>query len=135
MSALIKIQKNDTVKTVSEAAYKNYFKDFGWIVAEGDEPSVASTKTEIVEDVVADADDVTESTETEVNGEVENEVENEVEDEVADEEWDEAIAEEDVEKPLSEMNRDELVVKAESLGIEADGKNNNQLRKAIKEKM
>lgn len=130
MGAFIKIQKNDSVKTVSEAAYKNYFKDFGWVVAEGDKPSVAPTETEVVEEAPAEVtEEAVETVETE------NEVENEVEDEVADEEWDEAIAEEDVEKPLSEMNREELVTKAESLEIDTDGKNNSQLRKAIKEKM
>lgn len=126
MGAFIKIQKNDSVKTVSEAAYKNYFKDFGWVVAEGDEPSVAPTETEVVEEAPAEVTE--EAVET-------VEAENEVEDEVADEEWEEAIAEEDVEKPLSEMNREELIAKAETLGVDTNGKNNSQLRKAIKEKM
>lgn len=127
MGAFIKIQKNDSVKTVSEAAYKNYFKDFGWVVAEGDEPSVAPTETEVVEEAPAEVtEEAVETVEAETN---------EVEDEVADEEWEEAIAEEDVEKPLSEMNREELIAKAESLEIDTDGKNNSQLRKAIKEKM
>lgn len=53
-------------------------------------------------------------------------------DEISDSEWDEAIDEEP-EKPLSEMNREELTAKAESLGIDISGLTKNaQIREKIK---
>ena len=53
-------------------------------------------------------------------------------DEISDSEWDEVIDEEP-EKPLSEMNREELTEKAESLGINISGLTKNaQIREKIK---
>ncbi len=130
MSGFVTITKGELSKRVSFGAYRNYYKDFGWVLTEGVEPSVSPVTEEVAEDTVDEQPEITDEVVEDSVDEAEI-----TEDEVADEEWDEAIAEEDVEKPLSEMNRDELVAKAESLGIEVDGKNNSQLRKAIKEKM
>ena len=127
---MITITKNGKTKTVSETVYKSVFKDSGWnVVGEQNSPTSAisqekqkKAKKEIVEEKV-------------VEEVVENNNENAVEDEIPDEVWDEAVAEEEVEKPISEMNHNELVAKAETLGIVTKGMNNKQLRDAIKEKM
>lgn len=122
MGAFIKIQKNDTVKTVSNAAYNNYYKDFGWEIVEGEKPSTSPVKKK-------------KEVAKEVEKPVESEDVNDSEDEVADEEWDEAIAEESVEKPISEMNREELIAKAESLGLSVTNEGNKKIREMIKEVM
>ena len=119
---MLTITKNGKTKKVSESVFKAVFKDSGWSVV-GEQSPTSAVSEEHVE-AVETVEEVVE----------ENNDEN-VEDEIPDEEWDEAVAEEDVEKPISEMNRDELTAKAKSLGINANGMNNNQLRKAIKEKM
>lgn len=129
MAKMVTIKKNGKTKLVSYAAYCTLFKDAGWVV-EGEDNSPSQP---VVEDKVEKADDVVETDVVEDENTVEAEVSEE--DEVADEEWDEAIAETEVEKPLSEMNREELISKAESLGVEVGNKNNDQLRKAIKKVM
>jgi hypothetical protein len=56
-----------------------------------------------------------------------------VEESKQEDEWDGFDEEAEVEKPLSDMNRDELVEKALSLGIEIPSTvNNKQLRELIK---
>lgn len=131
MAKMVTIKKNGKTKLVSYAAFCTLFKDAGWVV-EGEKNSPSQP---VVEDKVEKADDVVETDVVEDENTVEAEVSEVNEDEVADEEWDEAIAETEVEKPLSEMNREELVAKAESLGIDVGNKNNDQLRKAIKKVM
>lgn len=128
MARMVTIQKNGMSKTVSESAFRNFFKDSGWVVA-GDYSPALPVEEEKVEEVAVEETVV----ENEVN-EPEQQV-NDVEEEIADEEWEDAIAEEDVEKPLSEMTRAELVEKAKELGIEVSKKNNKQLRDEIKAKM
>lgn len=129
MAKIVTIEKNGKTKSVSYAAYCNFFKDAGWVVEGEKSPSQP----------VAEKKGKKTNNEVEANvGETENTVEaetNNEEDEIADEEWDEAIAETEVEKPISEMNREELIEKAKSLGIDVSNKNNNQIRKAIKEAM
>ena len=116
---MVTISKNGKTKTVSEPVYNSIFKDAGWkIVGEKSSTSSVKEKVEVEQEVV----------ETNVE-------ENQVEDEIPDEVWDEVQAEEDVEKPISEMSHNELVEKAEGLGIQTKGMNNKQLRDAIKEKM
>ena len=55
--------------------------------------------------------------------------------EATDEGWDEVLEEEEVTKPLSEMTREELLVKAESLGIDTTNASTKQLRAMIKAAM
>lgn len=115
---MVTISKNGKTKTVSEPAYNSIFKDAGWkIVGEKSSTSSVKKKVEVKQEVV------------------EAKVEENQEDEIPDEVWDEVQAEEDVEKPISEMNHDELVIKAKELKIDAKGLNNKQLREAIKAKM
>jgi len=123
---LVTIKKNDLKKVVSFSAFRNFFKDSGWEIVGEEKSPTSHIEEEVKEEVIEPVEE--ENTSDEV-------VEDTEDDEVADEEWDEAIAEEEVEKPLSEMNHDELVLKAESLGLNASGKNNSQLRKMIKEVM
>lgn len=49
--------------------------------------------------------------------------------------WDEVLEEEAVTKPISEMTREELLAKAESLGIETTNASTKQLRAMIKAAM
>ena len=122
---MITITKNGKTKTVSETVYNSVFKDSGWALVGEQSPTSAIPKEKQKEKVVKEiVEEVVE----------ENKNEN-VEDEIPDEVWDEVVAEEAVEKPISEMNHNELVEKAESLGITTKGMNNKQLRDAIKEKM
>ncbi len=128
MSKFVTIAKNGKTKSVSYPIYRNYFENAGWR-AVGEDTPTPSVAEEVVENEVNETENEVNENTTDVEADETDE------DEVADEEWDEAIAEEEVEKPISEMNRDELIAKAESLGIDVGNKNNNQLRKAIKEKM
>lgn len=52
--------------------------------------------------------------------------------ESTDEGWDEVLEEEEVTKPLSEMTREELLVKATALGIDTTNASTKQLRAMIK---
>lgn len=123
---MLTITKNGKTKKVSESVFKTVFKDSGWSVVGEQSPTSA----------VSDENVETEKVEIEENvNEVVEENKDDSDDEIPDEEWDEAIAEEEVEKPLSEMNREEMLAKAKNLGINADGMNNKQLREAIKKKM
>ena len=127
MSKFVTIAKSGKTKSVSYASYRNFFKDSGWsIVGDVDSPTTPIQEKVAVEVV---EQPVVETTSDEVESDV-----NDEEDEIADEEWEEAIAEEEVEKPLSEMNRQELIAKAQSLGVPVKG-NNSQLREAIKNAM
>lgn len=119
---MLTITKNGKTKKVSESVFKAVFRDSGWSVVGEQSPTSAVSEEQI--EAVETVKEVVE----------ENKDEN-VEDEIPDEEWDEAVAEEDVEKPISEMTHNELVEKAESLGIQTKNMNNKQLRDAIKEKM
>ena len=110
---MVRIAKGNLVNTVPKSSFDNFFKSQGWVIVEGDyTPSIP-----IVEE------------------KVEEEVKEQVE-ENSDDEWDEVIDElkdEDVEKPLSDMNKEELIAKANSLGMDITGLNTNkQLREAIK---
>lgn len=123
---MLTITKNGKVKTVSESVYKTVFKDSGWMVVGEQSPTPVISEEQV---------EVNNSEEN-VNEVVENNEDGNVEDEIPDEAWEEAVAEEEVEKPLSEMSHDELVDKAKSLGIaKAEDMNNKQLREAIKKKM
>ena len=122
---MLTITKNGKTKTVSESVYATVFKDSGWMVVGENSPTSVIQKEQVEENTEEEI----------VNEVVENNEDENIEDEIPDEAWDEAVAEEEVEKPLSEMNREEIVAKAKSLGINADGMTNKQLREAIKKKM
>lgn len=126
---MLTITKNGKTKVVSESVFKSVFKDSGWSVVGEQSPTPVISD----EQVGSNEEDVNEVVE---NNEDENVEDENNEDEIPDEVWDEAVAEEEVEKPLSDMSHDELVKKAKSLGIaKAEDMINKQLREAIKKKM
>ena len=110
--ASVKISKNGMEKEVSISAFENFFKNSGWEIAGDKKPATSQSKK--VEKVV------------------EEPVENNSEDE-----WDEVLEEDDeIEKPLSEMNKKELMEYAENNGISLAGLNTvAQFRQAIQENM
>jgi hypothetical protein len=111
---MIKIYKGDRVLNVTKAAYDNYYLNSGWQLKKTVENS-------------------TEASENIINETVEETVEQPIEHD----EWEEAVNETvEVEKPLSEMNRDELTNKAISMGLDISGvTSNKQLRELIKSNM
>lgn len=117
---MVRIVKGGIIKKVSQSAFEDYFKSQGWEIA--GEGKSSPTPVEKVEKVEPEKVEKVEPVE-------------ENSDEVSDEDWDEAMDElvdEEVEKPISEMNKEELIVKAKSLGINTTGLSNKQLREAIK---
>lgn len=110
--ASVKISKNGMVKEVSVSTFENFFKNSGWEIAGNKKPATSQSKK--VEKVV------------------EEPVENNNEDE-----WDEVLEEdEEIEKPLSEMNKKELMEYAEKNGISLAGlSTNSQFRQAIQDYM
>lgn len=116
---MVRIAKGNLIATVTNSAFDNFFKSQGWDIVEGDyTPPVPVEEEKVIEQAVENSD-----------GEINDE-------EINDDEWDEALDElnyEDVEKPLSEMNKVELLEKAKSLKIDVSDLNTNkQLREAIK---
>lgn len=117
---MITITKNGKTTKVTKAAFENFYKGAGWVEKDSDVISVEIDnkrvekvkevrQQEIVEDLDSDEEDN------------------------SDEDWEAAMQEDDVEKPLSEMNNHELKEKAESMGIDVSGlKSNKELREAIR---
>ena len=109
---MVKIAKGNLVNTVPKSAFDNFFKSQGWEMVEGDyAPSIPIVEEKEVEEVVEEQEENSD-------------------------EWDEVMDElkdDEVEKPLSDMNKEELISKANSLGMDITGLNTNkQLREAIK---
>lgn len=114
---MVELTKDGKIIKVPASSYKNFFKSQGWVITDGVEKQ--STPTPV-------------TAKKKVEPIVEEEIEVDVDDS-SDEDWDEVLADEDVEKPLSEMNKKELLDKAASLGMDvSDQLTNKQLREAIK---
>ena len=118
--AFVEIQRGNDKKTVSFSSFENFFKSAGWKVA-GEIPATsAPVKKELKKE--------------KKHAEVEKKVEEPVVDE-----WEailNAEAEEGIEKPISEMNKKELVKYAKEHNISLEGLTTvNQFRNAIQEKM
>ena len=113
--ASVKISKNGMVKEVSVSTFENFFKNSGWEIAGDEKPATSQSKKE-----------------KKVEKVVEEPVENNSEDE-----WDEVLEEdEEIEKPLSEMTKKELIEYAENNGISLAGLNTvAQYRQAIQDYM
>lgn len=112
---MVVITKGKKAMTVSRSAYNNFYKQNGWEIANGD------NKNEKPEEVIEQ-----ETVEKENS-----------QDDVTDDDWadieEEESEEEGIEKPLSEMNRQELENKAAELGIDiSNAKSNKQLRELIR---
>lgn len=111
--ASVKISKNGMEKEVSVSAFENFFKNSGWEIAGDKKPATSQSKKEEKKEVV------------------EEPVENN-----SDDEWDEVLEDEEIEKPISEMNKRELLDYAEKNGISLAGLNTvNQFRQAIQDYM
>ena len=111
--ASVKISKNGMEKEVSVSAFENFFKNSGWKIAGDKKPATSQSKKEEKKEVV------------------EEPVENN-----SDDEWDEVLEDEEIEKPISEMNKKELLDYAERNGISLAGLNTvAQFRQAIQENM
>ena len=111
--AFIEINKGDKTLKVTENAFEEYFAGQGWSKKYNVEKSVA------VEETVTDDSYL----EPEVNDSEEEDWS----------EFEEEEVDEEVEKPISEMNRAELERKANSLGIDiSEAKTNKQIREMIR---
>ncbi len=113
---MITITKNGKTTKVSRSAFENFYKGAGWVEMESDSVSVdySNKRVEKIKEVRKE----------------ESAIEDEDE---SDEDWEAAMQEDEVEKPLSEMNNHELRNKAESMGIDVSGlKSNKELREAIR---
>lgn len=113
--AFITINKGDKTLKVMESAFEEYFANQGWSISHIVGESVAVEETAPVEPIAEPKMEANDSEEEDWS---------EFEDEGNDEE---------VEKPLSEMNRSELEEKANSLGIDiSEAKSNKQIREIIR---
>lgn len=112
---MVRIRKGANSLEVPDSAYENFYKAAGWIQEVVPVPLPEGISPE--EDV---------------------EVVYRSEEEEKKDEWEEAEAEvpkdDGVEKPLSEMSREELIEKAKSLGVEVGRMSNRQLREEIKKR-
>lgn len=129
---MLKITKNGKTLDVTKGAFENTFKDQGWVIANG------------ISDNGVEAEMSSTFQDNEPEAETEDDIPvddvDESEDETSDEEWDdvedvEDVEDDEVEKPISEMSKSELVQKAESLGIDLGGQRytSNQIRDMIRE--
>ena len=108
---MIKIVKGNQTLTVSNAAYDNFFKGQGWEVASG------KSKKDKKENAPVSGNEVVDATESSD------------EQEWDDQEWND----EEVTKPISEMNREELIEYAKRNKINIEGLNSTkQIRDAVK---
>lgn len=130
--ALVKIQKMNKTMLVTKSSFENYFKNAGW--------NEVDTKSTLSNSPEAPAESKkNKSINTKAN-EVKTPVEPPVTsgDSVKEDEWAEAIDEfdeidEGVQKPISEMTRNELIQFAKDNDISLAGVNKtNQIREAIK---
>lgn len=109
--AIVRITKNDKILRVSESSFKNYYKDFGWSV--------------ILTEPAKEDNKIIEEKEEETIESQYNEVVNS-----SDEDWD--SIDEEIDRPLSEMNKEELKALAERKGIDVSNINKvGQLRSIL----
>lgn len=122
--ALIKIQKNDKILEVSKSAFKNFYENSGWKEV-GSKPTSSNHQK-------AHREDLNEKNINNINEKEEDLLEQSGES--SDDEWEEAMSEddEDAHKPISEMNREELIRFAKENDISLVGlSKNNQFKEAI----
>ena len=122
--ALVKIQKNGKTLEVSKSAFKNFYENSGWEEV-GEMPTSSNNQK-------AQEEDLDKNT---INNKAkEDNVLPESPSESSDADWDEVMNEEDedVQKPISEMNRNELIKFAADNDISLVGLTKNaQFREAI----
>lgn len=126
--AKVNIQKGNMTKQVSRSLFENFFQNSGWV-----EVGVNPTSPNVPE--VQEGSKNKEIINNKAN---EEEVNLDQSGTSEDDEWAEVMneEEEDIEKPLSEMNRDELIQYAKDHDISLAGLTKNaQFREAIKAAM
>ena len=133
--AFIEIFKDGEKRTVSRSAFENFFKDTGWKA--GENPASYSNQDAQGE---SKEQNTIKTMDSEINDQIEHPADSESNS--TDEEWDELLAEEEfeedeeVEKPISEMNREELIAYADIHDISLAGLTKvSQFRSAIREAM
>lgn len=115
----VKMTKNGKVKEVTQSAFDNYFKNAGWEISD----NISAKAVEAESENVVEHENVVEQ-ETIVDDVIENTIEDE---------WNDVEEDEAVEKPISEMDREELKAFAESHNIDIEGLTKiSQIREAIK---
>ncbi len=113
--AFVTINKGDKTLVVMKSAFEEYFANQGWSISTNVGRSVAVEETAPEKPIAEPKIEANDSEEEDWS---------EFEDEDNDEE---------IEKPLSEMNRSELEQKANSLGIDiSEAKSNKQIREIIR---
>lgn len=115
---MVTIKRDNRTAKVTPSAFENFFKNNGWvIIGEAEKASPKPDKKEVEEEPVVEEPEPVDREEAEEN-------------------WDEVIDElkdEEVEKPLSEMNKSELLAKAKELGIKVPaGSSSKEIRELIK---
>lgn len=112
--SFINIEKDGKIKNVTKAAFLNFFKDNGWVESDGSTPTVIKKEVKKEEKVEETFD--------------QNENDNQQD------EWAEVMEEdEDIEKPISEMTKDELIQYANDNDIDINGLTKvGQIREAIR---
>ena len=130
--AFIEIFKNGEKRKVSKSAFENFFKDSGWVEV-GKTPASSSL----------DSYQVVEKSDNKVKSKVDIEEDkfeaSDESNESFEDEWDEVLSEEEdeeIEKPISEMNKEELIAYAKKHDISLAGLSKvSQYREAIREAM
>lgn len=118
--AFVKIVKGSKTQEVSQSAFENFFKNSGWEIA-GNKPAIPQSEKEI------------EKVEEENNN---TEEDDEWAEAMKEEDSEEEIEDEDIEKPLSEMTKKELIKFADEKGISLAGLSTvSQFRQAIEENL
>lgn len=126
---MVKIKKGDTVLTVTNGAYKNYYKHLGYEPV--DDAQSGENLTGVVSTPHGDSHDCGDPAMTKIDetAEAPETAENDGEGGVIEEEAEEDLSE----IPLSEMKLSQLIAYAEQLGLEHDGTpNKKELRKLIR---
>lgn len=119
--AFIKIVKGSKTQEVSQSAFENFFKNSGWEIA-GNKPATPQFEEE------KEAEKVEENNNTEED--------DEWAEAMKEEDSEEEIEDEDIEKPLSEMTKKELIKFADEKGISLAGLSTvSQFRQAIEENL
>lgn len=121
--AFIKIFKNGKTLEVSKSSFENFFRNSGWSEVNKNLTSSNHQKSSRK----PENKNINNTKDSELN------VKEEASGESSDDEWAEVL-EEEIQKPITEMNRDELIEFAKANNISLEGlTKNNQFREAIRE--
>lgn len=125
--AFITITKNNQTKRVSKGSFEDYFKNAGWVEA-GKNPASSNSQ---------EAQEEPSNKKVINNKEEDKDVIPEAPGDSEKDEWDEVLEDEEedeeIHKPIAEMNREELIKFAKDNNISLAGlTKNNQFKEAIR---